>query len=49
MEESPYSSRTLGGREGAVVAWLEAERRATAPVRDVSEVFGWTPASIATR
>ena len=46
MEESPYSSRTLGGREGAVVAWLEAERRATVSVRDVSEVFGWTPVSI---
>jgi predicted transcriptional regulator of viral defense system len=36
----------LGEREGAVVAWLEAERRVTVSVQEVSEVFAWTPASI---
>ncbi len=29
-----------------MVAWFEAERRATVSVQDVSEVFAWTPASI---
>jgi predicted transcriptional regulator of viral defense system len=29
-----------------VVAWLEAERRATVSVQEVSEVFAWTPVSI---
>lgn len=46
MEESPYPARTLGKQEGAVVAWLEAERRPVVSVQDVAEVFAWTPASI---
>lgn len=46
MRESPYPPRTLGKQEGAVVAWLEAERRPVVSVQDVSEVFAWTPRSI---
>jgi predicted transcriptional regulator of viral defense system len=46
MIESPYPSRTLGELEGAVVAWLEAERRPVVSVRDVSEVFALAPSSI---
>ena len=46
MNGTPYLARTLGEREGAVVAWLEAERRPVVSVQDVSEVFAWTPASI---
>jgi predicted transcriptional regulator of viral defense system len=44
--ESPYPSRTLGEREGAVVAWLEAERRAVVSVQEVADAFAWPPASI---
>jgi predicted transcriptional regulator of viral defense system len=46
MIESPFPSRTLGELEGAVVAWLEAERRPVVSVGDVSEVFALTPSSI---
>jgi predicted transcriptional regulator of viral defense system len=46
MMESPYPSRTLGEREGAVVAWLEAERRAVVSGQEVADTFAWTPAAI---
>lgn len=46
MDGSPYLTRTLGEREGAVVAWLEAERRPVVSVQDVAAVFEWTPATI---
>ncbi len=46
MLASPYPPRTLGPREGAVVAWLEAEKRPTVSIEEVSAVFGWTPGSI---
>lgn len=45
MTESPYPSRTLGELEGAVVAWLEAERRPVVSVGDVSAAFALAPSS----
>ncbi len=41
MTELPFPGRTLGAREGAVVAWLEAERRPVVAVENVAAVFPW--------
>jgi predicted transcriptional regulator of viral defense system len=41
MKSGPFSSRTLSGREGAIVAWLEAERRPAVTVGDVADTFDW--------
>ena len=43
MESSdlPFPSRTLSPREGAVVAWLEAERKLVVAVDDVATSFPW--------
>jgi predicted transcriptional regulator of viral defense system len=46
MAESPFLSRTLAPREGAVVAWLEAERRPVVSVQDVAAVFPWPRTAI---
>ena len=46
MSDSPFHSRTLGEREGAIVAWLEAERRPVVSVQDVAAVFEWTPTTV---
>jgi predicted transcriptional regulator of viral defense system len=44
--ESPYLARTLGPREAAIVAWLEAEKRPVVSIEDVAQAFPWPPASI---
>jgi predicted transcriptional regulator of viral defense system len=36
----------LASREGAVVAWLEAERRPVVSVQDVADVFPWSRVAI---
>ncbi len=46
MPDPPFPPRTLGTREGAVVAWLEAERRPVVSVQDVAEVFPWTSTAV---
>jgi predicted transcriptional regulator of viral defense system len=46
MTEPPFPSRTLAPREGAVVAWLEAERRPVVSVQDVAAVFPWPRTAI---
>ncbi len=46
MNDLSFPSRTLSSREGAVVAWLEGERRAVVSVQDVVETFEWPRATI---
>lgn len=41
-----YPSRTLSSREGAIVAWLEAERRRLVSGDDVAAAFAWNRAAI---
>lgn len=41
MAEVPFPSRTLSELEGAVLAWLEAERRAVVSADEVAATFGW--------
>jgi len=38
---TPYPSRSLSTQEGQLVAWLEAERRATVTPDDVAEALDW--------
>ena len=42
----PFPSRTLSSREGAIVAWLEAERRLVVSVDDVAAAFEWNRTAI---
>lgn len=42
----PFPSPALASREGAVVAWLEAERRPVVSVQDVADVFPWSRVAI---
>ena len=44
--ELHFPSRTLSKREGAVVAWLEAERRPTISVADAAAVLPWSRGTI---
>jgi predicted transcriptional regulator of viral defense system len=37
----PFPSRTLSSREGAIVAWLEAERKLIVSGDDVAVAFAW--------
>jgi predicted transcriptional regulator of viral defense system len=46
MDSAPFLPRTLSAREGAVVAWLEAERRPAVAVGDVAETFEWPRSTI---
>jgi predicted transcriptional regulator of viral defense system len=46
MAAPPFPPRTLAPREGAVIAWLEAERRPVVSVQDVAAVFPWTRTAI---
>jgi predicted transcriptional regulator of viral defense system len=46
MHGTPFPARTLAPREGAVVAWLEAERRPVVSVEEVAEVFPWARPAI---
>lgn len=46
MTDVPFPSRTLASSEGAVVAWLEAERRPVVSVQDVADVFPWSRVAI---
>lgn len=46
LSDLPFPSRTLSSREGAIVAWLEAERRPVVSVDDVAAAFAWNRKAI---
>jgi predicted transcriptional regulator of viral defense system len=46
LSELQFPSRTLSSREGAIVAWLEAERRPVVSVDDVAASFPWNREAI---
>jgi len=46
LSDLPFPSRTLSSREGAIVAWLEAERKLVVSVDDVASSFAWNREAI---